>query len=106
MCDGKKPCLTDGVTVNEKGHTGNHVCTQGETEETNDVLKFMKIHDLFAVNVNFRKRQPQATCLHTTHGSDPWLVLLGQLPPVDVAVTSLLASASYEMTKMVRAVSA
>ena len=44
--------------------TGNYVCAQGETPEADDILNFMKSHDLFAINTKFRKRQSPATYLH------------------------------------------
>ena len=52
------------LPANVQGSTGKHVCAQGESEEANAVLGFMKSHDLFAVNTKFRKRQSPATYLH------------------------------------------
>ena len=49
--------------------TGNFVCDQGEQSAATPVLQFMKNHDLFVVNTNFRKRS-HATYLHVvTQGS-------------------------------------
>ena len=39
-----------------EGHTGAHVCAQGESESATEVLNFMKQHDLSAMNTKFRKR--------------------------------------------------
>ena len=49
---------------NVQGCTGKYVCAQGESPEANEVIDFMKTHDLFAVNTKFRKRQSPATYLH------------------------------------------
>ena len=49
---------------NVQGCTGKYVCAQGESPEANEVIHFMKNHDLFAINTKFRKRQSPATYLH------------------------------------------
>ena len=52
------------LPAEKQGSTGKYVCAQGESEEANEVLNFMRSHDLFAVNTKFRKRKSPATYLH------------------------------------------
>ena len=52
------------LPANKQSSTGNFVCAQGDSEESNEVLNFMRSHDLFAVNTKFRKRKSAATYLH------------------------------------------
>ena len=48
------------------------MCAQGETPETNEVINFMKSHELFTINTKFRKKQSPATYLHVVaQGSTP-----------------------------------
>ena len=43
------------LSENKQDITGNYVCSQGYVSEVDEILYFMKNHNLFATNTNFRK---------------------------------------------------
>ena len=48
-----------------QGHTGPHVCAQGESESATEVINFMRQYDLSAMNTKFRKSKTSpATYMH------------------------------------------